>query len=154
MSFSRKTRDASTSTGEMEFGFLLADFVVPQTSADQANQTSPLLLESSSGEMAQSEKVKNSSMKSLAKPRISMSARINQKKRHSLLGSQEDQSASFQEKEGSIVSSWSFLSNSNSSGSKEQSANPVDFKVKVKNYKTIIRVLIHDHGESTRALNS
>ena len=104
--------------------------------------------------MVQSEKVKGSGIKSPAKPSLSMSARINQKKRHSLLGSQEEQSASFQEKEGSIVSSWSFLSNSNSSGSKEQSANPVELKEKVKNYKTIIRVLIHDHGESTRALNS
>ena len=46
--------------------------------------------------------------------------------------------------EGSIVDSWTFLGDSNSSDSKERSA--LDLKLKVKNYKTIIRVLIHDHG--------
>lgn len=79
---------------------------------------------------------------------------IDLKKRINLFKFEDDSSASQPEKEGSLVSSWSFLSNSNSSGSKDRSLYLSELKMKVKNYKFIIKVLIHDHAESTRSLNS
>lgn len=148
-------KDAQTSVGDIEFGFLEAEFPVPLIVTSPGNLTQPVELNSSSevdlrSNTVKSERVRSNNYKNQVKTSHSRSMMVNTKKRTNLIKSDEDSWGLQPEKEGSLISSWAFQSNSNSSGS----MNPSELKKKIKNYKIIIRVLIRDHTESTRELTN